>query len=174
MRTSPRDIHAAVAVTLGALTLASCTPEPIRRSRDDGPTVAPAVSVSPQLPRAQPPPDPEPIAAAPPDEPARSSPPPAAREPTPSPPSETSSQPAPAADWWLHEPAPEPGRLRMVVSATADSLRDARRAAVDEGLRRIQRAAGAPPVNLRYELTSVQRDAPGVYRGYVLISCDAP
>lgn len=144
--------------------------------------MAPAVSVSPELPRAEAPPRPPSL------EPARNdkidAPIVARSEPASTPPApivtSAPSEPAPVAppsapaDWWLHEPAQEPGRVRMVVSATADSLRDARRAAVDEGLRRLQGAVGGPPTNLRYELTTVQRDAPGVYRGYVLISCDAP
>ncbi|MEZ6241891.1 MAG: hypothetical protein R3B57_02510 [Phycisphaerales bacterium] len=166
-----------LALTGGAVlttVLTACAPPPVRRQPEQGPVVADPVSVSPELERAPPEPDPQPGAAPETRVAQASTPPPARSRPESTPPQpQPQATPTPPDDWWLHKPAPVPGRVRLVASATGQTLREARRAAVDEGLKQLREAVGEDPRDVQYELTSVQRDTPGQFRGYVLVSCAA-
>lgn len=174
---SPRPALLALTASLiASCMLTACAPPPVRRDPDPGPIVAQPVSVSPELERA---PEPAPARAQPePQRPVAQANPPATIPPARTSPStdQPASQPPPTPpdDWWLHKPAPVPGRIRLVATATGQTLREARRAAVDQGLEDLRQAAGEEPKDVQYELTSVQRDTPGLFRGYVLVSCQAP
>ncbi len=182
--TRRRTTPALAGVLLAPLALQACAPPPVRREPDRGPLVAEPLSVSPELERApeQRQPSGSPAraaqreqAAATPDSATPDSAPPAAaaQAPAAAPPAPRPTQES-LDDWWLRTPAPEPGRVRLVASATGQTLREARRAAVDQGVEDLREAIGEEPRGVRFELTSVQRDTPGRFRGYVLVSCAAP
>ncbi len=158
----------------------ACAPPPVRRQPEPKRLVAEPLSVSPELERA--PAQPQARASQPPTrQPAGELTAATRDEPDATPPAQTTRPqtqpvtPPPASDdWWLRTPAAVPGRVRLVASATGQTLREARRAAVDQGIADLRLAVRGEPGGVVYELTSVQRDTPGRFRGYVLVSCDEP
>ena len=80
---------------------------------------------------------------------------------------------APDADdteWWLRTPEPVEGRVRIVASATATSLIEARQQAVANARDLLARSLGTEPDNATIERTSAEQGEDKSYTAWVLIS----
>jgi|GEM_PF-2907406 len=80
---------------------------------------------------------------------------------------------APDADdteWWLRTPEPVEGRVRIVASATAASLIEARQQAVANARDLLARSLGTEPDNATIERTSAEQGEDKSYTAWVLIS----
>jgi hypothetical protein len=83
--------------------------------------------------------------------------------------------------WWLESPLRQSGEVRVAAEALGVDLRDARRAAIDAGLRLLGRELGAEPGEWVVEATAIKplravRGSDSVKRfvAYVLMSAQAP
>ncbi|MFG0304863.1 MAG: hypothetical protein ACF8Q5_01475 [Phycisphaerales bacterium JB040] len=149
---------------LAALTLGACS--------QPSPTETATVNVSParQAPSTN---DTSAQQAAPQAEPAlpEQQPAPPTTQPTTQPATQPATQtPADDTEWWLRTPEPVEGRVRIVASATAATLIEARQQAVTNARDLLARSLGHEPDDATIERTSAVQGADDAYTAWVLIS----
>ena len=97
--------------------------------------------------------------------------------------SPTNTQPATAAttptssssaNWWLTTPDPIPGSIRLVASATATTLLEARQQAIDNAREQLTSALGQEPTDVAIDRTNAQQNPDGSYTWWVLVTAPQP